>query len=144
MLRKGIDDIRLLRSHDARVAEQMTDLSAYRRVSSMPPVRRDLSLAMWGPIEAELLGDRIRAALGDDAELLEEVALLADTPGDELPAVAAERLGLVPGQRNVLVRLTLRAIDHTLTHDACNGLRDRVYAALHEGTVHVWARGAPV
>jgi phenylalanyl-tRNA synthetase alpha chain len=36
MLRKGIDDIRLLRSADPRVREQMNDLSAYRVVSSMP------------------------------------------------------------------------------------------------------------
>ncbi|HEY3234175.1 MAG TPA: hypothetical protein VGJ84_05635, partial [Polyangiaceae bacterium] len=35
MLRKGIDDIRLLRSRDRRIASQMGDLSPYRPVSSM-------------------------------------------------------------------------------------------------------------
>ena len=43
MLRKGIDDIRLLRATEPRIAGQMLDPSPYRPVSSMPPVRRDLS-----------------------------------------------------------------------------------------------------
>ena len=43
MLRKGIGDIRLLRSADPRVADQLLDLEPYRPVSSMPPARRDLS-----------------------------------------------------------------------------------------------------
>ncbi|NUO50775.1 MAG: hypothetical protein HOV80_18135 [Polyangiaceae bacterium] len=143
MMKKGIDDIRLLRSEDPRIVAQMLDLAPYRAVSGMPPVRRDLSLAMWPPIDPETLGDRVRAALRDDAELLEEVALLGETPGGELPAVASGRLGLVAGQHNVLVRITLRALDRTLTSEACNELRDRVYAALHEGTVHTWAAGRP-
>ena len=143
MMKKGIDDIRLLRSEDPRVVSQMLDLTPYRAVSGMPPVRRDLSLAMWPPIDAELVGDRVRASLGDAAELLEEVVVLGETPGAELPAVAAERLGLAAGQHNVLVRITLRALDRTLTSEACNELRDRVYAALHEGTVYSWASGRP-
>lgn len=143
MLRKGIDDIRLLRSADPRIVSQMQDLAPYRPVSSMPAVRRDLSIATSGPVDAELLGDRIRSLLGEDSDVLEEVRVLSETPGEDLPLVAAARLGLVPGQRNVLVRLTLRALGRTLTHEACNTLRDRVYAALHQGTVHTWASGKP-
>jgi phenylalanyl-tRNA synthetase alpha chain len=43
MLRKGIDDIRLLRSTDARISRQMLDLSPYRSVSAQPPTTRDMS-----------------------------------------------------------------------------------------------------
>jgi phenylalanyl-tRNA synthetase alpha chain len=39
MLRKGIDDIRLLRSTDPRVARQMIDLEPYQPVSPMPAAR---------------------------------------------------------------------------------------------------------
>ena len=46
MLAKDIPDIRLLRSADPRIAGQMLDLAAYRPVSSMPPVTRDLSVAV--------------------------------------------------------------------------------------------------
>ena len=46
MLRKGIADIRLLRSDDPRVAAQMLTLDRYQEVSSMPATRRDLSIAV--------------------------------------------------------------------------------------------------
>jgi phenylalanyl-tRNA synthetase alpha chain len=133
MLRKGIPDIRLLRSDDPRVAGQMLDLSPYRPMSTLPPVRRDLSVAVDAGADAETLGDRVRDALGADAELVEEVAVLSTTPYDDLPPVARERLGICPGQDNVLLRVVLRAADRTLTADEVNTLRDRLYHALHEG-----------
>jgi len=139
MLRKGIDDIRLLRASDPRIASQMLDLAPYRPVSSMPPVRRDLSIVVDAVPLDEELGDRVRGALGERAELLESLELVSVTPYDALPRAAIARLGIAPGQHNVLVRLTLRAIDRTLTHAECNALRDEVYAAIHRGSVHAWA-----
>ena len=133
MLRKGIDDIRLLRATDPRIASQLLDLSPYRPVSAMPPVRRDLSIVVDEPIDAEQLGDQVRAAI--DTDLIEQVELLSTTPYDELPAAARARLGIAPGQLNVLVRVTLRALDRTLTHDECNDLRDAIYTAIHKGAV---------
>jgi phenylalanyl-tRNA synthetase alpha chain len=135
MLRKGIDDIRLLRSLDPRIAGQMQDLAPYRPVSAMPPVRRDLSLAVDESATAEELGDAVRAALGERANLVESVTVLNETPGPALPAAARERLGLLPGQKNVLLRVVLRALDRTLTHQECNTLRDEVYDALQRGRV---------
>jgi phenylalanyl-tRNA synthetase alpha chain len=145
MLRKGIPDIRLLRSTDPRVAEQMLDLAAYRPVSHLPPVRRDLSIVV-GPetdVSAEAIGDRVRQALGTDADAAESVEVLADTAYEALPSGARTRLGILPGQRNLLVRLVLRPLDRTLTDTEANRLRDEVYAALHEGSVAQWAAGAP-
>jgi phenylalanyl-tRNA synthetase alpha chain len=139
MLRKGVDDVRLLRSADPRVAGQMLDLSPYRPVSAMPPVRRDLSVAVDASQDAELLGDRVRSALGPDAASVEEVAVLGETSYDELPTTARERMGVRPGQKNVLVRVVLRDLDRTLTTGEANALRDRIYAELHEGAAHEWA-----
>ena len=143
MLRKGIDDIRLLRATDPRIERQMHDLAPYEPVSSMPPAIRDLSVAMAAPSDEELLGDRLRAELGADADDVESVHVLASTPVGDLPEPARERLGATSGQHNVLIRLTLRALDRTLTSDEANALRDRVYAILHEGVVHHWATGRP-
>jgi phenylalanyl-tRNA synthetase alpha chain len=143
MVRKGIDDIRLLRSADPRAASQLLDLSPWRPVSRQPPIRRDLSLAVDERHEAEELGDRVREALGARAGDVEAVELLSETTHTALPEAARARLGLSRGQKNVLVRLTLRAIDRTLTDAEANRLRDEVYAALHEGTQHEWACGAP-
>jgi phenylalanyl-tRNA synthetase alpha chain len=133
MLRKGIPDIRLLRSDDPRVAEQMLDLAPYRLVSTHPPVVRDLSVAVDDADLAEDLGDRVREALADAADAVEAVELVATTPGDSLSPVARERLGLRDGQRNALVRVTLRHPTRTLRRDEANALRDRVWAALHRG-----------
>ncbi|HEU4409732.1 MAG TPA: hypothetical protein VFS43_31045 [Polyangiaceae bacterium] len=142
MLRKGVPDIRLLRSTDPRVAAQMRDLEPYRPVSSMPPLRRDLSLAVAEGDDVETLGDRAREALGEDAARVESVEVLSETPYAALSAAARGRLGLGPGQKNVLVRVVLRDLERTLTHEEANALRDRVYAALHRGAVHAWASRA--
>jgi phenylalanyl-tRNA synthetase alpha chain len=141
MLRKGIPDIRLLRSADPRVAGQMQDLGRYRPVSAMPAVRRDLSVAVDPDEDDETLGDRIRDALGIDADCVENVAILSSTPGEDLPAAAAARLGARPGQRNLLVRVVLRPLERSLTDGEANALRDRIYAAIHQGTRHQWATG---
>ena len=137
MLRKGIRDIRLLRSTDPRVAGQMLDLQPYKPVSAMPAVRRDLSVVVGPDVDtsAEVLGDRVRNALGPDADAAESVEVRGETSYDDLPEAARTRLQLEPGQRNVLVRLILRPLDRTLTDAEANHLRDQVYTALHEGPV---------
>ncbi|RIQ20927.1 PheS-related mystery ligase SrmL [Jiangella rhizosphaerae] len=130
MLRKGIPDIRLLRSTDPRVAEQLLDLTPYQPVSDLPPARRDISVAVAAGSDAEVLGDRIREALGPDADLVEEVSVLSTTPYADLPEAARLRLAMRPDQENVLLRLVLRPVDRTLTSEETNALRDRVAAAL--------------
>ena len=139
MLRKGIPDIRLLRSADVRVAGQMNDLKPYRPVSDLPALRRDLSVAISLDADAEQLGDRIRTALGDRADILEAVTILSETSYGKLPQSARERLGLNETQKNVLVRLDLRPLDRTLTDAEANHLRDDVYEAIHEGSTRQWA-----
>ena len=143
MLAKGIDDIRLIRSEDPRVAAQMQDLAPYHPVSRHPAVKRDLSVAVGERIAAEELGDRVREALGARAGDVESVEVLSETWAAALPAAARERLGMRRDQKNVVVRITLRAVGRTLTDAEANRLRDEVYAAIHEGTRAEWACGAP-
>jgi phenylalanyl-tRNA synthetase alpha chain len=140
MLRKGIGDIRLLRASDPRVSGQMRTLDPYREVSSMPPTARDLSIAVADGVDAEELGDRVRRAL-EPAELdaVEEVRVVGETPGSELPRQAVARIGLRAGQTNVLLRLVLRHPTRTLTAAEANAVRNRVYAAVHEGDAYQWA-----
>jgi phenylalanyl-tRNA synthetase alpha chain len=63
----------------------------------------------------------------------------SETPYRALPSAAVARLGIAPGQKNVLLRVVLRALDRTLTHEECNVLRDDIYAALHRGSSWEWA-----
>jgi phenylalanyl-tRNA synthetase alpha chain len=141
MLAKRIPDIRLLRSADPRVARQMLDLTGYQRVSVMPAITRDMSVVVSAgdEIDEETLGDRIRDALAADADRVEEATVLSATPYGHLPASAIARLGARPDQQNLLVRVVLRDLDTTLTNAAANALRDRIYAALHQGTRHEWS-----
>ena len=143
MLRKGIPDIRLLRSENPDIQTQLLDLHPYRQVSVMPDVRRDLSHVLNSAEDAdvELLGDRARSALGEDAEVLATLEVRSVTPASELPPAAVDRLRVTPEQVNVLLRLVLQPLDRTLTDDEANVLRDRVYLALHRGPVLELAAG---
>jgi phenylalanyl-tRNA synthetase alpha chain len=139
MLRKGIPDIRALRSADPRVAGQMLDLAPYRPVSDQPAIRRDLSIAVAGDLTPEEIGDRAREALAERSASVEEILVLSETPYADLPPDARERLGIAPEQKNVLLRVSIRDLERTLTAAEANALRDEIYAALHAGTVHSWA-----
>jgi phenylalanyl-tRNA synthetase alpha chain len=139
MLVKHIPDIRLLRSGDPRVTRQMHDLARYRHASPMPPIIRDLSIAVRQDDDEETLGGRVRDALGADASCVEEIRVLSTTACQQLPASAISRLGARPGHKNLLVRVVLRDLDKTLTSQAANALRDRIYRALHQGTAYQWA-----
>jgi phenylalanyl-tRNA synthetase alpha chain len=133
MLRKGVPDIRLLRSTDPRLASQMTDLEPYHPVSDLPAIVRDLSVAIPAAEQAEELGDRIRDAMGTDAEVIEAVTILSETSYADLLPAARQRLGMDEAHKNVLVRITIRPFDRTLTGTQVNTLRDRIYDAIHQG-----------
>lgn len=139
MLRKSIQDIRLIRSSDPRVSSQMLDLDPYRPVSAMPLVRRDISIAIASETTDDELGDRVRETLGDDVRAVESIEILSTTSYAALPPQARERLGISPSQKNLLLRLIIRHLEKTLTDREANEIRDRVYGAIHEGSVATWA-----
>jgi phenylalanyl-tRNA synthetase alpha chain len=134
MLRKGLDDIRLLRSTDPRIACQMTDLSRYRSVSRQPAIRRTLSLAVEAGLTPEEIGDRVRTALGNRAEQVEEVAVLGETDHEALAVPIRERLGMTAGQKNVLVCLTIRDLARSIPREEANAVAQQVYQSLHQGS----------
>ncbi|MGX1776655.1 PheS-related mystery ligase SrmL [Nocardia brasiliensis] len=133
MLRKGIPDIRYLRSADPRIAEQLGDLAPWRPVSMLPPIRRDLSVVIADHTDDETLGDTVRKVLRDRLDDIESVLVTARTPWDRLPGSARARLGIRPGQANAVVRLTLRPLTRTLTDEQANAIRNEVYRAIHIG-----------
>jgi phenylalanyl-tRNA synthetase alpha chain len=139
MLRKGVEDIRALRSVDPRIQAQMLDLEPYRAVSSQPPMYRDLSVAVAAEASTEELGDQVRSSLAAASGSIESVEVLAQTPYLDLSLPARRRLGISPRQKNVLLRLVIRDLERTLTSAEANELRDAVYAVLHQGSVMSWA-----
>ena len=99
MLIKQIDDIRLLRSSDPRIARQMLTLDPYEPVSNQPATQRDMSICVADP-DLELLGDRIRDVLGERGDWVENVELIQASDYASVPEKARERLGMSPGQQN--------------------------------------------
>jgi phenylalanyl-tRNA synthetase alpha chain len=85
------------------------------------------------------LADPAEGPLGVDAACVESVEILQETPCAVLPAQALARLGARTDQKNLLVKVVLRHLDRTLTDRDANILRDRIYAAIHQGTVYQWA-----
>ena len=52
------------------------------------------------------------------------VRVVSETPYEALPPAAHERMGMRPGQKNLLLRLTLRDPARTLTRGEANRIRD--------------------
>ena len=133
MLRKNIPDIRLLRHEDPRIQNQMLDLQPWMEVSFQPSIKRDLSLAVDEDVNDEILGDTIREVLQEQADLIEEVCILSETPYLNLPNTAIERMGMRTGQKNVLIRLVMRHPTRSISNPEANQIRNQVYQALHQG-----------
>lgn len=133
MLIKGIDDIRVLRSEDPRIKKQMVNLDPYIPVSKYPPIRQDMSIAVSTDTTEEDICETIRDVLDVNASIVEEVKITSSTTYEELPPHVIERLGIKPGQKNLLVSVILRSCERSLRHEEANEIRDRLYRALHEG-----------
>ena len=133
MARKNLPDIRLIRSTDPRVLSQMTNLETFKQVSNQPAMNRDMSYCVDKNDTEEDICENIRKVFGENADLLEEVKILSRTSCDNLEPIAKQRLGVRPSQDNVLVRITLRHPDKTLTKQESAKLYDEAYPKLHQG-----------
>jgi phenylalanyl-tRNA synthetase alpha chain len=132
MLLKGIDDIRLLRSEDPRIKQQLTNLDPYQPVSKYPLIRQDLSVSVSQETNEEDVCETIKDVLGDNSDVIEEITIASETNYDRLPAKAVRRLGIKPGQKNMLIRVVLRSHERSLTHEEANEMRDKIYRAVDE------------
>lgn len=134
MARKNLPDIRLIRSTDPRVIKQMTNMEQFISVSNQPAMSRDMSYCVDKNDSEEDICETIRNVFGEKSDLLEQVDILERTPFDKLTPIAKERLGATIDKDNVLVRITLRHPDKTLTRKEAADLYSMAYPKLHQGT----------
>ncbi|MEO0469106.1 MAG: hypothetical protein AAF206_05760 [Bacteroidota bacterium] len=139
MLRKKMHDIRLVASSHPKIAVQMQNLTPYQPISSMPAVKRDLSLVVADTMDEEQIGAKVRESLGETAALIERLEVRAESHYRELSDHVRKKLALRPHQKNLLLRVVLQALDRSLTDESCNQYRDQIYACLHEGEIWEWA-----
>jgi phenylalanyl-tRNA synthetase alpha chain len=93
-----------------------------------------MSYTIPGDYTEEDINEEIKNAFGEKSYLVENVAIQSRTKYADLPEIAREKLGAQVGQDNVLVRITLRHPDVTLTKKEANELYDQAYPKLHKGT----------
>jgi phenylalanyl-tRNA synthetase alpha chain len=134
MTLKGIPDIRSLRSTNPRIAKQMANLELYQEVSHQSAIKRDMSYSVPQEYVEEDMSDDIREALGDNREVLESVEVLSETPYARLPEKIRARLGSQPSQKNVLVRITLRHLERSITNEEANRIYKQIYKKINKGT----------
>ena len=135
MALKTLPDIRFLRSKDPRIASQMLNLEKFKNVSNQPPISRDMSYCIPSDYTDEDICEEIKTAFGNKDFLIENVTIVSRTNYKDLVSIARERLGASEGQDNVLVKITLRHPDLTLTRVEANSLYDGAYPKLHKGNV---------
>lgn len=134
MTLKDLPDVRYLRSTNPKIAEQMKHLEAYKNVSNQPAITRDMSYSVPEEYVEEDISQDIMSAMGDEIDALEEVEVLDETSYDLLPEIARRNLGIQKGQKNVLVRITLRHLNKTLTKREANGIYDLIYRNVNKGS----------
>lgn len=134
MIIKNIEDIRILRDNDPRIQKQMMNLSPFKSVSRLPFIKRDLSIAVAEHKILEDVTESIMEILNEKNQAVEEVALVSETRFCDLPPVAQIKLGMSPGQKNMLLRITFRHVSKTLTSEEANQYYIDIYDKINEGT----------
>lgn len=134
MLRKNITDIRLLRSEDPRVVNQMNTLEIYKPVSNQPTAERDISVAVDKNYSEEEVSDIIRQRVENhELNLIEKLKIVSTYDYADLPSTAIGRLGMAKNQKNILIKITLRHPTLSIKREEANELIDKIYKIIHEG-----------
>lgn len=133
MVAKKIDDIRVLRLKDPRIAKQMLNLSRYIPVSNQPATKRVLSYSTSVDKKEEDVCEEIRDSLGTNGVYLEKVAY-SEVSYADLTEKARENLGIRPDQKNVVVTLTLRSLEGSLAKGMVNAWMEVLYRKLNQGS----------
>jgi phenylalanyl-tRNA synthetase alpha chain len=133
MTLKDIPDIRYLRSTNPRIAAQMQDLERYSEVSLQPAISRDMSYSVHENQVEEDINQNIATAIGKWLPALESVEVLNETKYSDLPEIAKLKLGIKPNQKNILVRITLRDLNRSITNEEANQIYKKIYQQVNEG-----------
>ena len=135
MLMKDIDDIRVLSDKRENIIKQMNNLNKYKHISNQPSTKRDLSIAIDENINEEELTELILKDLDVNTQnIIESIQIISQTLYIDLPKIAKERLGILEGQKNMLLRITLRDLVKTLESEHANKIYTEIYTKIHQGS----------
>lgn len=135
MALKKLPDIRYLRATNPKIARQMGDLEVYEEVSNQPAITRDMSYCVPINYVEEDICEDIREALGNNQNILETIQILSETKYEDLPSNVQKRLGINSNQKNVLVKIVLRALDRTLESSEANNIYNSIYSKINHSNI---------
>ena len=134
MIMKEIDDIRVLLDKRELIQSQLSNLKKYKIVSNQPATKRDLSIAIDEDINEEELTEIILKNCSLETQsIIETIKVISETSYNNLPEIAKERLGILKGQKNVLLRIILRDLAKTLESHEANNIYTQIYEKIHQG-----------
>lgn len=113
----------------------MTHLESWVPVSRQPVARREISVALPVGLSDEGVTEQVLACLDEGQDALgQDIAIVGRWPAASLAPIACHRLGMGPGQENVLLRLTWQAEDDSLARAQVNAWMRALYRRLHRGS----------
>lgn len=134
MIIKDIDDIRVLSDKRESIQKQLSNLKKYKHISNQPATKRDLSIAIDENINEEELTELIMSQIDNETQkIVETIKVINETIYQDLPEVAIKRLGMLVGQKNVLLRIVLRDLAKTLDSSEANNIYTKIYEKIHCG-----------
>ena len=135
MLIKDIEDIRVLLDKRESIQSQLVNLKKYKQISNQPATKRDLSIAINEDINEEELTELILNNCSVETNsIIETIKVISETSYNNLPEIAKERLGIIKGQKNVLLRIVLRDLAKTLESHEANNIYTQIYEKIHKGS----------
>lgn len=99
----------------------------------MPKITRDMSYCISAGDTEEDICENIKNSC-DDYSVIEEVSIISRVAYKDLNEIAINKLGAIPGQDNVLVRIILRHPDKTLTKEFAEETYKNIYTKVNKGT----------
>ena len=113
----------------------LSNLKKYKIVSNQPATKRDLSIAIDEDINEEELTEIILKNCSLETQsIIETIKVISETSYNNLPEIAKERLGIMKGQKNVLLRIILRDLAKTLESHEANNIYTQIYEKIHKGS----------
>lgn len=134
MMKKGLKDMRLIRSHAWRNEIQMYDLLKFNRSGQEKySAARDISYCVKNDTSNEQICEKILGVAGDQSPLIQRIEIINEDSYDNMHPNAIARLGMTEKMKNIVVRITLGHPDCPVTMKDTNVILGKIYPQIHEG-----------
>lgn len=135
MARKMLPDIRLLRDPLPSIARQMTNLDPWQEVSRQPSASREISVALHSGLNEEDITEKILGCISPaEALLIQSIDIIGRWSADDLQKAARLRLGINPGQENILIKVVWQSESQSLGRKQVNASMRNIYRGIHQGS----------